>query len=138
VKSIIKYVACDGAEFTDARACQEHERLLREIALITDRLVPSPPSGANEFAQQHKATFLSVQRDLVLIFERLHPAMIDQHTEWARYATIPAGMTLIGRYMDDAGPTALYAAWNRIMCTDKHFREWGQPYYALEANKRLP
>lgn len=37
---------------------------------------------------------------------------------------------IIGRYLDDCGVSELYSTWNRFMCIDQEYREWGQPYYA--------
>ena len=39
--------------------------------------------------------------------------------------------SIIGRYLDDAGTNAVYSAWYRFMSMDDLYREWGQPYYAL-------
>jgi len=136
VKEIRKFVADDGTEFTSEVACLGHESLCNEIASIVSRLNPGTEKHG-EFVQQSGPVALGVQRDLVLIFERLHPKMVDHHTEWAREATRPAGMTLIGRYMDDCGPSPLYAAWHRIMRMDHQFREWDQPYFAIQADKAV-
>jgi hypothetical protein len=89
------------------------------------------PDRKRAFAQQSAPVFLAVQRDLVLLFEELHPRLRDHHTEWARDATEPAGLSLIGRYIDDCGPTPLRGAWYRICCTSKSFREYEQPYFAV-------
>lgn len=37
---------------------------------------------------------------------------------------------IIGRYLDDSGSGA-YKYWNRFMCIDEKYREWEQPYYAI-------
>jgi hypothetical protein len=41
---------------------------------------------------------------------------------------------IIGRYLDDSGSGA-YKYWNRFMCIDEKYREWEQPYYAINAEK---
>ena len=93
--------------------------------------------SGSDFVQQSGPVVLGVQHDLVLIFERENPNLVDHHTEWARNATVPAGMTLIGRYIDDCGPHPLNHAWNRICKMDKQFREYEQAYYAIQADKKL-
>jgi hypothetical protein len=136
MKEITKFVAWDGSEFSTRYDCCIYERLYMEIRTVMSRLKRAPESGTETFVQQEKEVFLGVQHDLVVIFERLHPLMTDQHTKWARDATRPAGFTLVGRYMDDCGPGILNSAWRRIMCVDHIFREWGQPYYAHQADSK--
>ena len=128
-----KYVADDGTEFYERADCLAYEDTCREIAKIMSRLKPCDIRGTG-FVQQEGPTFLSVQHDLVVIFERKHK---DHHTEWARNATRNAGMSLIGRYIDDSGSKPMRHAWHRIMCTDHQFREYEQPYYAIQADKAL-
>lgn len=41
---------------------------------------------------------------------------------------------IIGRYLDDSGSGA-YKYWNRFMCIDEKYREWEQPYYAINFEK---
>ena len=41
---------------------------------------------------------------------------------------------IIGRYLDDSGSGA-YKYWNRFMCIDEKYREWEQPYYAINFKK---
>ena len=41
---------------------------------------------------------------------------------------------IIGRYLDDSG-FGIYKYWNRFMCIDEKYREWEQPYYAINFEK---
>lgn len=43
---------------------------------------------------------------------------------------------IIGRYLDDSGDSTLYKNWYRFMCIDDHYREWGQPYFAINLNEQ--
>lgn len=43
---------------------------------------------------------------------------------------------IIGRYLDDSGDSILYKNWYRFMCIDDHYREWGQPYFAINLNEQ--
>lgn len=38
---------------------------------------------------------------------------------------------IVGRILDDSGNTILYSTWYRFMCIDDGYREWCQPYYAI-------
>lgn len=136
MKAITKFVALDGAEFIDKDECCDYENLCEEIAGIMARLAPCDVRST-DFVQQVGPVFIGVQHDLVCIYERLNPSMKDHHTEWARNATRNAGMTLIGRYIDDGSCRPLQRAWARIMRTDHNFREYEQPYYAIQADKAV-
>lgn len=136
MKAITKYVAFDGTEFIDHTKCCDYELLCEEVAAIMARLEPCNVRGS-DYVQQSGPVFLGVQHDLVVIFERERPDLKDHHTEWARNATRNAGMTLIGRYIDDAGSNPIRQAWGRIMHTDHKFREYEQAYYAIQADKAV-
>ena len=41
---------------------------------------------------------------------------------------------IIGRYLDDSG-TLAYKYWYRFMCIDEKYREWSQPYFAINFEK---
>lgn len=43
---------------------------------------------------------------------------------------------IIGRYLDDSGNSKLYKTWYRFMCIDEYYREWGQPYFAINQNEQ--
>jgi hypothetical protein len=42
---------------------------------------------------------------------------------------------IIGRVLDDSGHEELYQTWHRFMCIDKEYREWSQPYFAMNEQK---
>lgn len=135
MKQITKFKADDGTEFDDRDACAEYEQNAMRIQRIMARLPVTDIRGEG-FVQLDRDAVLGVQRDLVLMFEGMYPGMKDQHTEYARNATVPAGMTLIGRYIDDCSIGPLRQAWGRLMRIDKQFREYEQPYFAIQADKR--
>jgi hypothetical protein len=132
MKAITKFVALDGTEFNDKDKCCDYEKLCDEIHQLTLQWPEVDVRGA-QFVQQDKNTVLRVQRHMTEIFERLH--WRDHHTEWARNATVPAGMSLIGRYVDDSGVLPERRVWGRIARLDMKFREYEQPYYAIQADK---
>lgn len=134
MKAITKFVALDGVEFIDKDKCCDYENLCQEIADITADW-PDVKVRGEGFIQQDKATVLRIQRSMVAIFERLHWA--DRHTRWAAEADVPAGMTLIGRYVDDAGVGPERRVWGRLALLDRLFRQYEQPYYAIQADKAL-
>jgi hypothetical protein len=133
---IKKYRSDDGLEFLDERACLLHERLTVEVRerLATLHAAPTDPNSSTAYIQQRPEAVLELQSWLVAQVERasgqLFPGM--------KQAALPIGFTIVGRYQDDCGPAAIRGAWYRLMCMDNLFREWGQPYFALQANKRIP
>lgn len=133
MKAIQKYQAFDGVELADADKCLDYEALCLEIHALMTPWADVTIAGA-EFVQQDKYVIIPIQRAMVDIFERLH--WKDHHTEWARNADIPAGMSLIGRYVDDSGFNPERRVWGRIQRLDQNFREYEQPYYAIQADKR--
>lgn len=135
MKHVVRFIATDGSEFDTETACIDYENLFYEIQAITNRLPKTEIHGA-DYVQLDPETVLSVQHDLVAMFERLYPSMADQHTRYARTATYPVGMSMIGRYIDDCQCTALRGAWRRIQRIDTLFREYEQPYYAIQSNRR--
>jgi hypothetical protein len=41
---------------------------------------------------------------------------------------------IVGRYLNDCGNN-LYTYWHRFLCTDSEYREWGQPFFAINPDK---
>jgi len=42
---------------------------------------------------------------------------------------------IVGRYLDDGQNRKLYSVWYRFMCIDDNYKEWNQPYYAMNFEK---
>lgn len=42
---------------------------------------------------------------------------------------------IVGRYLDDSGNKQIYSFWYRFMCIDDNYKEWEQPYYAINYKK---
>jgi hypothetical protein len=135
MKAVTRFVAIDGTEFFDEYGCREYEHVCQEISDLTAAW-PEEKITGDGFIQQDKNVVLRVQRGMVDIFERRH--WKDRHTEWARNADVPAAMTLIGRYVDDAGCKPERVVWGRIARLDRRFREYEQPYYAIQADDADP
>jgi|HubBroStandDraft_3_1064219.scaffolds.fasta_scaffold267348_2 hypothetical protein len=134
MKAVTRFEALDGTIFDDKNKCVEYEALCQEIADLIAGW-PEQEIRGSGFVQQDKDTVLKIQRGMAIIFERIH--WKDHHTEWAREAARPAGLSLIGRYVDDAGLTPERRVWNRLARLDARFREYEQPYYAIQADKLM-
>lgn len=136
-ETITRYISDDGNTFYDEVSCRKHELLLAEVGAIMARLPSLPDNEDYKFGNgggyiQHDVeTFMSVRRQLLELANTIEPHKwftdaiekgLDVHASWP------------GRLISDMGGP-LNKAWYRIMCVDKLFREWGQPYYAEHPNE---
>jgi len=60
---------------------------------------------------------------LKLVKEQFPKVEVDSNKLW-----------YIGRVLDDSD-SALYYFWAKLICVDKKYRYWGQPYYALHPER---
>ena len=136
MKAVTRYQANDGAVFVEKADCKAHESLTEDVAKIMSRLFPLPDDKGCKFANgggyiQHDAeTFKSVREGLLRLAQRECPhKWIDQSL-----ADDTIDPSWAGRIIGDSS-VPLDRAWRRIVCTDKQFREWGQPFFALNPDK---
>lgn len=138
MKSIIKFVTDDGVEHVEEEAALEHERLCDDVHRAESHLLPRPTSSEFSngvgFVQQTGSVVIVFQRHLIRTLQKTCPTDED----WSVYleAEFPVGNSYMGRLMDDAAPRVVRSAWWRVMCIDEQFREYGQPYFAIQADKR--
>jgi len=138
MKEIIKYVSEDGTEFKNGTDCVKYEELCNRVqkamAILPDRPETSGFSNGVGYLRHNSVDFnLAKQSLLLIIAERLN-------LEWLKKeATLDPHLihnnSIVGRYVCDSGNKALNKAWYRLMCTDDQYREWGQPYYAINPTK---
>lgn len=132
MKTITKYVAYTGAEFTSETECLAHEAKSKAADAIVAQLVPRPKGSSCDFEngsgfiQQESKTFFKVRREL------LELAKTETNMEWIQQSIDDPTVhpSWAGRIISESDNTQLARAWYRICCIDKDFREWGQPYYA--------
>lgn len=135
MEQIIKWRARDGVEFSSIDECATYEVLCDNVEKALADL-PSEPLAHGTCRAINSDIVIKFQREIVRLFRIAVPYLADdKHTLWAFTATRPAGQTLIGRYIDDVAPAPIRRAWFRVMCIDQQFREWSQPYYAIQADK---
>ena len=135
MKTITKYKAVDGKEFNDEKSCLDYESLISKVDLIMSSLIPTIDStdfsNGCGFIQQDKSTVKNTRLELLLeIKKHVDHNWIQQtieddniHGSW------------VARILGDYNINPLSKAWYRFSCIDKSFREWGQPYYALNPDK---
>lgn len=136
MKTITKYVAYDGAEFTDAERCQTYENNSHAADAIIAQL-SAPPDKGCEFVNGHgylqhgSEQFYKVRREL------LQQALKECDNDWIRQSLADDTVhpSWAYRIIGEACTRQLSRAWSRIMCTDPDLREWGQPYYAAHPDQ---
>jgi hypothetical protein len=139
MKTITKYVSADGLEFNTERECVAHEFLCEDVRRAESRLLPRIEGPAFDngegFVQQSGPVVLTFQRYLIRELQKRAEWGLEN---WDAYLTAdyPIGGSYMGRVMSEAAPKPVRDAWWRIHCMDLKFREYGQPYYAAQADKR--
>lgn len=132
------YEASDGARFDDESACAAHEETILRVNEIMSRIGDRPNddgcrfSNGRGYRQHSKDDVLFVQRELVKL---ANINGFDSHVEYTMSAKVPTGHTFMGRLMSEMASKPIANAYNRICCIDSQFREWGQPYFALNPDK---
>jgi len=131
---IAKYQAKDGREFSDESSCAKHEQLLDKVEYILDRYLgrkqhPSVESNKGYF--QHEAS--SVKAAWKETIELARP--LFKSFNWANASSEEIHpMGVIGRIIDDSN-SPIGKLHYRFMCIDDKYREWQQPYFAINPDK---
>lgn len=133
MKPVTKYEAEDGKVFDSEFDCVAYEKRSARIAEVVSKLQPIPKNDGCEFTngggyvQQLPAVVVSVRVALLKIAQEA-----STH-KWLQESIddISADPSWAARIISECDSTPLHKAWLRIMCIDKQFREWGQPFYAL-------
>lgn len=136
MRAITQYQAFDGTVFGTEDDCRAYEVMSAKIHAAM-RALPSKPDSS-EFA--NGAGY--IQHDSASINEAMM-GVLEQAKKYSGHRSIvdsmeigfPARRGIVGRIIDDCCPRPINMAWYRFMCTDDDYREWGQPYFALNPDK---
>jgi hypothetical protein len=126
MKEIKRYVADDGTEFIDATACRMHEAYVEHIGIATRGLPARPENieftnGRGYVQHEPEALLQSAWRAVCRIAASHHGP---------DFADAPFRSQRVIRTLWEATP-AEFAFVHRITCLDEQYREWGQPFFAL-------
>lgn len=131
MERIIKFKAIDGKEFLEAMECVKYEQLIYEVQQILSVLKPLPKddgcafANGESFLQQDKTNVKLAKLQLLRLMKQyINHKWIDQTIDDDK-----VDPSWVARLVGDYGIRPLCDAWHRISCTDKEFREWGQPYF---------
>ena len=131
MEAITKFQANDGTEFYHSENCIKYELLIENVKTIMSKLKPIPDScdfsNGSGYVQHEKEQLKTAKIALLEISkEYIDHKWIQQSIDDDSVHLSYAGR-LISEYSD---LRPVYKAWNRLMCVDSQFREWGQPYFA--------
>jgi len=136
MKPVTKYQADDGRIFDTEQDAIKHDAKVLSVKDAYKLLKPTPQDDGCDFAngggyvQQDPIKVQEFKRQIMLMGAEHHSKM----AEWAKNPMEVHPQSIVGRILSDCDST-LYGAWNRVMCMDDKFREWGQPYYAINPDK---
>lgn len=123
------YKANDGTTWDnpkDALVRDEYTKAVYEISKPFDDKIPS-----GKFIQRTAS-------DVRLFIDRTYDLLVKYHSKESEIPALwkqdPRGF--VGRYLDD-GDDPAYHLYGIILSIDNNYRQWQQPYYAIQANKEI-
>lgn len=131
MKELIKYISNDDFEFFNKEKCIEHEKNIAIAKIIIDKLPKRPDncefSNGSGYIQHDKKVIQDVKTEFLEFVKRysdhkwIQKSIDDKNIDpsWAH------------RIISDCCPRTISNHWYRFYCMDEGFREWGQPYYAM-------
>ena len=137
MKAITKYQATDGKEFDSENECLDYEALITRVDTIMEALPPLPKDGLLDFLNgegfiQHDKTILrNVQLSLLKEMQK----HIDHRWIQDTIDNENVDPGYVKKLVDDYTLIPLQEAWNRFMCIDDLYREWGSPYFVRNPNE---
>lgn len=131
MRKVVKFETIDGAAFDNEADALKREQQLKaaeEAHSILGGRVDDTGFGNGDGYLQHDAAdilkFYAAVGDIIESFSSKQTADM--------YRANPQG--IVHRYLD-VTPRFLTLLLNRSLCFDQSFREWGQPYFAINPTK---
>ena len=137
MEKITKFKAIDGREFYEESKCRDYENLISEVEQIMSAFPPLPQNDGCKFVngggyiQHSRGTFERAKSELLAVASRYCSHHWLDNTKEDPTVHLSYAARLIG----ETELRPLENAWNRLMCVDKLYREWGQPYFAEHPEK---
>ena len=144
----VHYKAEDGKLFNTEAECKQYEQEYYTIEYIMSKLVPLPKNLSQDFIYgkeyiQHDPSIVKLLRQELLWLALQKPIPIPE--EYQRVlkeglanlslCTPCGGVSWV--ISDIVGQPIKRAWWRVTCCIDKFGREWGQPYFAISAEKGI-
>lgn len=136
MKEITTWRASDGCDFTNKTDCAAYDQLCENVIHVMAAFPPHPQhDGCNfsyggGFMQLSEKVVTTVRCKLIdIIATKINPGSVEEF----RDLKVPASS--VAKFIDGNNIRPLYAAWQRLSCIDSRWREWGQPYYAINPDQ---
>lgn len=136
---VSKWKSPDGVEFSSPEECAKYEQTLDAVGSAL-RLLGKRPDGCDftngsGWIQHSKEEVEAVRHRLVEISRPRLQWWFDDCKERHGHEPVNAHPSWFARVLDGSVP-CLERGWYRLMCIDSEFKEWGQPFYAMNPNDR--
>ena len=135
MKTIVKYVAIDGKEFTGQLDCEDYEQLIETVNAIMAKLPYVSEDtvfhNGSGYLLHPMSTVKEVRNEILEICKKY----IDHHWIQQTIDDYNVDPSWVARILSDYNISPLSKAWYRFKCIDKDGKEWGQPYYVTHQNE---
>jgi len=132
MKTIAKYVADDGKEFTSEIKCIAHETACKVATEIMGELHARPDDCAFSNGSGFIKHDTGAVRDVKVAFLKFVKLAYEIDHKWIQQTIDdPDGVdsSWVDRIVGEYAATTIYKHWSRFCCIDDSGREWGQPFY---------
>lgn len=126
------WVADDGTRFIDKDLCALYESFCRRCDDAMSTLGERPQLGHGEWYQHDRRDVATAKTRLVLLARDEWP----NESVWQHKPEDIHPMGIAGRIASEGSNPRFSNAWGRLMCINfDNFREYDQPYFALNPDK---
>ena len=130
MKVITKYVANDNVEFLNELDCIRHEHNILAVEKIMSQLPEKPDScdfsNGHGYIQHNEIDLLNVRNEFLEFLNKNKPG--TNKKDFNYYFLMMGSINSVLKYKSIGNHVY------RFQCIDGQFREWGQPYYAMDGN----
>jgi hypothetical protein len=137
MKKITKYRANDGSEWDTYKDALVREHMIDFVDSAMAKLKTTPgDSNWEGYVQHDKNTIFQCKKELFEIANQEGvlkwwiDSQINEHGKTVNELIEACHPSWFGRMLD-GGHAPLSVAYRRLMCIDDLYREWNQPYYAI-------
>ena len=139
MKEVTRYESEDGSTWKSRQDAWRRDSMIVDVAFVDKELPPVKDAyyqfaNGGGYVQRKGETVRSVHKRLLAITETLIPDWFRDQREKFNTNFDDVDPSWFHRMLDGFSPP-VESAWSRLYCIDKKFREWGQPYYALNPDK---
>lgn len=129
MKQVVRYQSDDGHLFLTGDEASARDNLLAKVNQALSKLVKHP-GDHDGYVQQKGSAVLYCKEVAVEISEIEYP-----HRMWRHQTPDKIDAGSVGRSLNY--DSVAMRLWSRLSCIDESFREWGQPFFVYNPDKRI-